>query len=162
MSSSSTQPAGPPFAPLDAEYKKQVAEYEKIMQDSIRRRDPARLPELRAKSEAIQATLSKMIESLTYMRKETPDIRTERDALLEKLRRIQQDYSEMIANTDDMETLRRIREQENGDIKRQLIIYLFVFLFVATLVIVYMVFVGRKAETTLTTTATPTMRPALT
>ena len=147
---------------LNAKYQAQVKEYEALMQTSIRQKDPAKLPDLKAKSEAIQATLNKMIENLTYLRKETPDIRTERDALLEKLRRIQRDYSAMIVNTDEMETLRRIREQENGDVKRYLMIYLIGFLFVVTLLLVYMVFLGRKAETSPTATATPTMSPAFT
>lgn len=147
---------------LNAKYKQQVKEYELLMQTSVQQKDPAKLPELKAKSEAIQATLNTMIENLTYLRKDTPDIRTERDALLEKLRRIQKDYSAMIVNTDDMETLRRIREQENGDIKRHLMIYLFVFLFLTSVLLVYMTFTGRKAETTATTAMTPTMSPALT
>ena len=147
---------------LNRTYQQQVSEYETVMKESIASKDPSKLPELRAKSEAIQATLNKMVENLTYLRKDTPDVRTERDALLEKLRRIQRDYSAMVTNTDDMETLRRIREQENGDIKHQLKLYLMAFLFLAVMVLLYIVVFGRKADTSPTATATPTMSPALT
>lgn len=150
------------FDELNQTYQTQVAEYESMLQDSMTRNDPTRLPELRTKSEAIQTTLNKMVENLTYLRKETPDIRVERDNLLEKLRRIQQDYSAMLVNTDDLETLRRIRQQENGEARRQLLIYLIAFLFVSCMLVVYMVYTGRKAFTSPTTTATPTMSPALT
>lgn len=150
------------FEELNQTYRRQVAEYESTVEDSIRRNDPSRLPELRTKSEAIQATLNKMVENLTYLRKETPDIRVERDNLLEKLRRIQKDYSAMLVNTDDLETLRRIREQENGEARRLLLIYLIAFLFVACMLIVYVVYTGRKVLTSPTTAATPTMSPALT
>lgn len=132
------------------------------MEASIRLNDPSKLPELKAKSEAIQHVLDKMIENLTYLKKETPDIRAERDSLLEKLRRIQRDYSAMVVNTDDLETLRRIRQQENGEARRMLLIYLTAFLFVACMLMVYLVYAGRKEATSQTAAATPTMSPAFT
>ena len=165
-SPASASPMTPPppstFSSLDETYTKQVAEYDAVMKASIQEKDPSRISELRTKSEEIQNTLNKMIENLTYLKKDTPDIKTEREALLEKLRRIQQDYSEMIVNTDDLETLRRIREQENGEAHRQLLLYLMGFLFLTMLLIVYLMYAGRSAETTPTTTATPTMSPVLT
>jgi septal ring factor EnvC (AmiA/AmiB activator) len=150
------------FDELDAQYKREVAEYEAAMNDSIQRNDPSRLPELRTMSEKIQNTLNKMIENITYLKKETPTIKTERDTLLETLRRIQQDYSAMLANTDDLETLRRIRQQENGEARRLLMIYLIAFLFVCCMLLVYILFTGRKPAMSQTTVATPTMSPALT
>jgi uncharacterized membrane protein YozB (DUF420 family) len=113
-------------------------------------------------SEGIQTTLNKMIENLTYLKKETPDLKAERDKLLADLRRIQQDYSAMLVNTDDLETLRRIRQQENGEAKRLLMMYLFAFLFVCTMLIIYLIYIGRKTPTSQTTAPTPTMSPALT
>lgn len=160
--SAQTAPATPPFETNDATYQQQVAAYEAAMEASIRQNDPTKLPELRTQSEAIQATLNKMIENLTYLRKETPDLRSQRDSLLEKLRRIQQDYSAMLVNTDDLETLRRIREQENGEAKRQLFLYLIALLFVSCMLLVYIVYSGRKTPTSQTVAATPTMSPALT
>lgn len=147
---------------LNTTYQQQVAEYDAVMKASIQEKDPSKLTELRTKSEQIQATLNKMIENLTYLKKETPDIRAERDALLEKLRRIQRDYSEMIVNTDDLETLRRIREEEGGEAKRQLFLYLIAFLFMSVMLMVYLMFVGRMKDTSATTVPTPTMSPALT
>lgn len=162
-SSSSTETAAPlPFTTLDSTYKRQVSEYEAAMQASITANDASKLPELRTKAEAIQATLNQMIESITFMRRDTPDIQSERTTLLEKLRRIQQDYSAMVTNTDDMETLRRIRQQEGGDARRQLLIYLIAFIFVSTMLLIYMVYTGRKKDTSATTDAMPTMRPAFT
>jgi hypothetical protein len=162
-SSSSTETAAPlPFTSLDSTYKRQVSEYEAAMQASIAENDASKLPELRTKAEAIQATLNQMIESITFMRRDTPDIQSERTTLLEKLRRIQQDYSAMVTNTDDMETLRRIRQQEGGDARRQLMIYLIAFIFVATMLLIYMVYTGRKKDTSATTETMPTMRPAFT
>jgi hypothetical protein len=160
--SSGSQPPSPSFATNDAAYQRQVAEYEAMLEASIRQNDPTKLPDLRTKSEGIQATLNKMIENLTYLKKETPDIRSERDSLLAKLRRIQQDYSAMLVNTDDLETLRRIRQQENGEARRMLMVYLMAFLFVCTMLIIYLMYTGRKTPTSQTTAPTPTMSPALT
>jgi septal ring factor EnvC (AmiA/AmiB activator) len=151
----------PPFEALDSTYQAQVAAYHTAMEQSIRTNDPSRLPELRTMSEGIQATLNRMIENLTYLKKETPSLRSERDALLETLRRIQQDYSAMLVNTDDLETLRRIREQEGGEAKRLLHLYLLALLFMSCMLFVYLLYTGRSAPTTPTTTATPTMSPAL-
>jgi hypothetical protein len=113
-------------------------------------------------SEGIQTTLNKMIENLTYLKKDTPDIRAERDALLETLRRIQLDYSAMLVNTDDLETLRRIRQQENGEAKRLLFWYMMALIFVAVMLLVYIVYVGRKTPSSATATPTPMMSPPLT
>ena len=161
-SAQTAAPATPPFETNDATYQQQVAAYEAAMNASIQRNDPSKLPELRTMSEGIQSTLNKMIENLTYMKKETPDIRSQRDSLLEKLRRIQQDYSAMLVNTDDLETLRRIRQQENGEARRELLLYLMAFLFVSCMLMVYLVYSGRKTPTSPTTAATPTMSPTLT
>lgn len=161
-SSTTTPPTNPPFATLDTNYQSQVAAYEAAVNTSIQQNDPSRLQELRTMSEGIQTTLNKMIENLTYLKKETPDLKAERDKLLEDLRRIQQDYSAMLVNTDDLETLRRIRQQENGEARRQLLLYLIAFLFVSCMLFVYMVYTGRKTPTSATTAATPTMSPALT
>lgn len=150
------------FATHDATYQQQVAAYQKVLNDSIRQNDPTRLPELRTMSEAIQTTLNKMIEDVTYLKKETPDLKSQRDALLETLRQIQKDYSEMLVNTDDLETLRRIRETENGEARRLLLLYLFAFLFVSLMLLIYILFSGRSAPTTTTTATIPTMSPALT
>lgn len=160
-----TQTQRPPsssFSTLDATYQQQVAAYEALLQETINNNRPSRANELRAKSEEIQNTLHKMIENVTYLKKDTPDIRAQRDSLLEKLRRIQQDYSAMIVNTDDLETLRRIREQENGEAHRQLLLYLMAFLFMTMLLLVYLMYAGRSADATPTTTATPAMSAALT
>lgn len=161
-STAATPPVNPPFATLDTNYQEQVAAYEAAVNASIQQNDPSRLQELRTMSEGIQTTLNKMIENLTYLKRETPDLKAERDKLLADLRRIQQDYSAMLSNTDDLETLRRIRQQENGEARRMLLIYLMAFLFMSCMLLVYIVYTGRKTPTSATTAATPTMSPALT
>jgi hypothetical protein len=121
------------------------------------------LPEIRKKSERVQAALNKQIENLTYLKKETPDLRLERDHLLEQLRRVQKDYSGLVESSDELTTLRRIREQEGGEFNRQLYLYLAVF-FGLVLVVLVLVFVmgGQKAVTAAISPVTPSMSPTLT
>lgn len=142
---------------------KALAEYDALVSRAIATNDTSLLPQIRAKSEQVQAALNKQIESLTYLKKETPNIQVERDHLLEQLRRIQRDYGGLVDTTDDLTTLRRIREQEGGEFNRQLYLYLAVFLGLTLVVLLLVFFMGRqKAATTAMSPATPSMSPALT
>ena len=152
----------PDFQSLTGQYHQQVQAYDTAVQAALASNNASQLPTLRTMSEQIQVTLNKMIESLTYLKKETPDLKTERDKLLEDLRRIQRDYSGMLEATDDLETLRRIRQQENGEARRLLLLYLLAFIFLSVMLIVYIAYTGRKTETTAMSAPTPTMSPALT
>jgi hypothetical protein len=67
--------------------------------------------------------------------------------LLADLRQIQRDYNGLIKETDTLETLRRIRQQEDVSIKRELYWYLIIFVFVAILLIAYLIFYGKRAAT---------------
>jgi hypothetical protein len=102
-----------------------------------------------------------MVEALTYMRKETPDIRTERDILLEKLRRIQMDYNALIEGSDDLETLRRIRKEEGGEARRQLYQYLAFFILLSCGMILFVMVMGgrQKTDKTATMASTPAIKP---
>lgn len=161
-SQAGTPTTPPDFQGLAQQYSQQSHAYNSAVESALQSNNSSQLPQLRTMSEQMQTTLNKMIESLTYLKRETPDVKVERDKLLEDLRRIQRDYTGMILNTDDLETLRRIRQQENGEARRQLLMYLVVFVFVATMLIVYIIYTSRKADTTATSAPTPTMSPALT
>lgn len=147
---------------LDTDYKQQLAAYEAAIEQTIRANDASRLPQLRQMSEGIQKTLNKMIEGLTFLKKDTPNIQKERDFLVERLRQIQLDYNGLLVNTDTLETLRRIREQEGGDMKRDLYRYLLFFFVVCMGVVLLLLFTtGQKKESTATSAPTPSMTPPL-
>ena len=150
----------PTFDTFDKDYQRQVADYEAMIGTALATNDASRLPEIRAKAEQIQTTLNKMIESMTYLKKETPSIQIERDKLLEKLRRIQQDYNAMSVNTDNLETLRRIRQQENEESRRQLFRYIAFFLLLACVLLIFLIVAGPQKNASIA--STPTMSPPLT
>lgn len=108
------------------------------------------------------ASLNKRIEDITYLKTETPDIRLERERLMEVLRRIQGDYNGLLENTDDLETLRRIREQEGGAAQKEQMWYLIAFL-IAAVALLGVIFVmgGQKALATAMSPSTPAMSPPL-
>lgn len=156
-----TVPAGN-YNELNEQYLRQASEYEGLITTALNSNDTTKLPTIRAKAEQIQTTLNQMIESLTFLKKETPDISVQRSVLLEKLRQIQRDYNGMIANTDDLETLRRIRQQEGESGRLLLGQYLLFFLALAALVIVALFVFGRqKNASTPSMAPTPAMSPTL-
>lgn len=147
---------------LDIQYKREVAEYEAMMLRAIQTRNTSMLAPIRAQAEKIQSTLNQMIESITFLKKETPDIRVQRDDLLEKLRRIQKDYNEMISNSDDLETLRRIRMQESDEGRTLLYRHLAFFLLLAIALLGLVLFMGsQKKETIASIAPTPAISPTL-
>lgn len=129
---------------LRKQYEKQVAEYERIIDSN----DPSKMERLRQLNTAIGNTLNEMIEKLTFLKKDTPNLKKERDELIERLRQIQKDYNGLLVNTDQLETLRRIRQQESGETDRQLRMYMFFFLAVCLAIVLYLLFMTHKKDTT--------------
>jgi hypothetical protein len=145
---------------LKAIYKRQIGEYESMIREAIELRDTTKIPSIRAKAEQIQTSLNKMIENITYLKRDTPDIQIERADLLGKLRQIQKDYSDMIVNVDDLETLRRIRKEESEEGETLLYRYLAFFVLLACILVVYTIVVGFQRSAV--RASTPTMMPILT
>lgn len=162
-----TPPPAPPTPPQSAPivsqpYNQEIAAYDLAVDRALATNDVSMLPNIRKLSERVQASLNKQIESLTYLKKDAPNIQLERDHLLEQLRRVQKDYGSLVESSDDLTTLRRIREQEGSEFSRQLYLYLAIF-FGLVLVVLILVFVmgGQKALTTAISPPSPSMSPTL-
>lgn len=148
---------------LRTQYQGKSASYDAAIQKALATNDASQIATIRQLNTDVSALLDKMIEQLTFAKKETPALVKERDALVEKLRRIQQDYNGLRANTDALETLRRIREGETSTFKRELYRYLALFFVVCVGVLLLILFVkgGSQKESTATSAATPRMTPPL-
>ena len=146
---------------LRAEYAKKSIEYDTTIQQALAKSDPSAIPRIKELNADLAKALDKMIEKLAMAKKDTPLLQRERDILIEKLRRIQKDYNGLIVNTDNLETLRRIREQEGGDTRRQLYRYLAFFFILCVGILLLILFVkgGQKKDSTATSAATPSMTP---
>lgn len=146
---------------LRAKYDAQVKEYDDLVQTSLQTGDASTLPRLRDLNAAIAKSLNEMIEKLTFLRSETPTLKQERDELINRLRQIQLDYNGLLVNTDNLETLRRIRQQESSEANRQLYMYLGFFLLVVFGIVFYIMFAPHRMATTAPTASMPATTAAL-
>jgi len=146
---------------LSAKYKSQIAKYDRLVRQAIDQKDTSKIEEIRALNPAISKTLDEMITKVTYLKKETPELKKYRDQLTERLRQIQMDYNGLVKDTDTLETLRRIRQEESGEADRQLYWYMIAFLIIAFAIVAYLILYGKK-ETTATMASTVPTTPAFT
>lgn len=146
---------------LKAKYVSQLAEYDTLSSQAIQSEDTTKIPKLRELNIKIAETLNQMIEKLTFLKQNTPDIKQERDIFIQKLGQIQRDYSGLIAATDTLETLRRIRQQASHDADSQLRLYLLFFLLFALCIVFYVLFMAQRKDSTAPSASTPPMMAAL-
>lgn len=146
---------------LRAKYESQLAEYDTLVKTALAAEDISQVPKLRTLNTELSRTLNEMIEKLTFLKKDTPNITKERDDLLARLRDIQKDYNGLRAETDTMETLRRIRQQESTEANRQLYMMFGMFLIVCLIIVLYLVFVPQRKDTTAASARIPPTTAAL-
>ena len=120
---------------LESKYQQQFALYEEEVASPTP--DVNKLKDLNLQ---ISNTLHAMIESLTNVRNETASIKVYRDELISRLRKIQWEYNGLIQNTDQLETLRRIREWERAKADKSVNFYLILFLLACAALLVAILF----------------------
>jgi hypothetical protein len=140
---------------LRSKYEKQMEQYDTLVKQSLDTGDVSQLPKLRDMNAGLAKSLNEMIQQVTFLKKETPKMKKERDELIERLRQIQKEYNGLIVNTDQMETLRRIRQQESSETNRQMYLYLFFFLALCMAVLVYLLFMTQRKDTTAASASIP-------
>ena len=133
---------------LRVKYETQLKEYDALIGEALEASDTSQLPRLRTLNTSIGSTLNEMIQQLTFLKKDTPDLKKERDELIIRLRRIQQDYDGLRVNTDELETLRRIRQQESSEANQILYMYLFFFFIVCLVIVLYLLFMTHRKDMT--------------
>jgi hypothetical protein len=149
------------LAALRTQYINKVAEYDSIVNSAVASNDTTKIARIRQLNQEISAILDQMLQKIAETKQSTPVLVSERDELVKKLRRIQFDYNGLLVNTDALETLRRIREQESGSNSKALTRYLFFFFVICLLVMLAMLFFKKGSYSSITTSApTPNMTPA--
>ncbi len=149
---------------LRTAYTAKLKEYDDTIAAALASRDATKLEKIRQLNVDITKLLEQMVEKMTFLKQDTPALAKERDILVAKLRRIQMDYNGLLVNTDALETLRRIREQEGGLAKRDLYRYLAFFFVVAIGIVLLLMFVRGQSrmKSTDTSTSVPSTIPPLT
>ena len=146
---------------LRTQYKGQLDSYEKLLNESLDADDVTQIPKLKTLNMKLEYTIDELETKLTFMKRNTPNIKAERDELIQTLARIQQDYSGLIVATDSLETLRRIRQQVKFDADRQLRMYLLFFFLLALCIVFYLMFMTQRKDTTAAIASTPPTMAAL-
>lgn len=152
-----TPPAQPrTLAELKADYDAKSAEYSRLIEAAVTSGSTGSMDQIRQLNVELSSLLEQMISTSDPERRRMPAVR---DELVERLRRIQLDYNGLLQNTDELETLRRIRAQEEGGFWSVFYWHL-IFLGVAFVgVLVVMLYIRR--DTTTATAASPTTSSAL-
>lgn len=145
---------------LRQKYETQVKEYDRLVDEAIKAGDVSQIPKLREMNAQLAQVLNDMISQLTFLKQNTPNLKKERDELIERLRQIQRDYNGLLVNTDTLETLRRIRQQESRESDRQLYWFLIFFMVVCIAIVAYLLFVGQTKERTAASARIPPRTPA--
>jgi small-conductance mechanosensitive channel len=146
---------------LRVKYKTQLSEYDTLVRSALQSQDVSQVPRLQGLNIALSRTLNQMIENLTFLKRETPTITSERDELLDRLKQIQKDYNGLRADTDTLETLRRIRQQEGTEANRQLYMFFLFFLVVCIVIVLYLMFATQKKDNTAPSASMPPTAAAL-
>lgn len=130
-----------------------VAEYKQTAEQALQKQDPALVRRLIDLNKQIADQLQ---TQLAVVARASPQETVQRQELLEQLRRIQQDYDGLTRGRDTLETLRRIRMDQEQTVGRTLTIYLVVFLIVALLLLVVLFFRGQDTTSAIPTSVTMT------
>lgn len=146
---------------LRNKYETQTKEYDALVDQAIQTNDTSQIAKLREMNAGIAKTLNEMIEQLTFLKRDTPSIKKERDELIARLTQIQKDYNGLLVTTDQLETLRRIRQQESTEANRQLYIYVGLFLVACLMLVLYLMFMPQRKLTTVASASIPPTTAAL-
>ena len=150
--SSSPPPSDTPktLEELKTDYDAKSKEYKTLIDEAVASGSTQTMDKIRKLNVELASLLEQMISTVSPGR----SIESARDELVGRLRRIQMDYNGLLQTTDELETLRRIRAQEEGGFLRVFYWHLIALgvLFVGVLgVMLYM-----RRQTSTETTASPT------
>ena len=152
-----------PMDELNARYADLRGQYDALITQTLT--SPATisttLPQIQSLNQQIAAVLDQMLTDLQYAR-DGPNSDAYRTRLLEQLTRIQSDYTGLKANTDSLETLRRIRSFQDDSWKPSLLLHIVGLVAAAILLVLLMLFRRQTSESTIAPTMSPTAMPTLT
>jgi hypothetical protein len=135
---------------LKTDYDAKSKEYTRLIDEAVASGSTQTMDKIRKLNVELASLLEQMISTVSPGR----SIESARDELVRRLRRIQMDYNGLLQTTDELETLRRIRAQEEGGFLRVFYWHLIALgvLFVGVLgAMLYM-----RRQTSTETTASPT------
>lgn len=134
---------------MDSQYQILAERYQALADEALK--NPAKLQENTDKMKTLNSQMARILDNaitdLTTAGAQG-DLARQRDALIEKLRRIQRDYNGLLVNTDKMETLRRIRGFQEEDWQGKLKLYIIFFAILAVVMFLFVLFKRQRTEST--------------
>ncbi len=109
----------------------------------------------------IATLLDTAAKDLAMVPNPSNDLAAERDELVRRLQRIQQDYSGLLQNTDKVETLRRIRSYQDESWRPTFAFHLLAFFVLAIILFLVILFLRQRENATTSPTAAA-IRPSFT
>lgn len=146
---------------LRQDYRVHLSDYDRRARDAIRDPTPTAIEAVKEANMRVAAVLERMIEMNARARQQTGNVRAEREELMAKLRRIQEDYNGLLRDTDTLRTLQRIREYEEAKADKSLYTYLIIFL-VGCLVLLLVLVLRSGSQSTATAAPMPSNAAAMT
>lgn len=148
---------------LNTQYATLKASYDALIEQALldQTKLPTVLPKIQTINQQMATVLDQMLTELQYA-KESSNSDAYRTQLIATLTRIQSDYNGLKTNTDTMQTLRRIRSFQDTSWQGPLTIYLAIFLVVAVLLILVVLFRRQKTDSAIAPSMSPPAMPALT
>lgn len=141
------------LAELKTEYDAKSAQYKELIDSAVLSGNTKSIDQIRRLNVELASLLEQMMTTVSPTRP-TQDIDSLRTELVGRLRRIQRDYNGLLQTTDELETLRRIRAQEDGGFVSVLYWHLIALAVVFVGILGAMLYMRR--QTSPATTASPT------
>lgn len=136
---------------LQKQYAEAAALYESEIQAAIASEDiKPHLTTLKTLNARISKILDQMVEATAKAKDDSGKLHEYREQLMDRLRRIQKDYSGLAQNTDQLETLRRIRRNQLETAHQYFSTYFFLFIIFCLVLLLLLVFRQKKDSTTST------------
>jgi hypothetical protein len=144
---------------LEAFYKRKEEAYQKLVFSVDAK---VKLPEIRKLNQELSDILNAMLEIVATTKQSSGNLSAVQQDLLTKLKKIERDANQLAKDTDAVETLRRIRADEESRFSSTLYFYIGAVLLVALLILLVMfVFSGKTSEAITPMPISPSTTPPL-
>jgi len=145
---------------MDAQYQSLAEQYQRLADEAIA--TPSKLQTNTEKMKVLNTQMAGLLNgAITDLTSSgaNGELAKQRDALIEKLRRIQRDYNGLLVNTDKLQTLHRIRGFQEEDWKGKLKLYILFFALLAGVMFLVVLFKRQKVDSTNIAPMSPTSTP---
>ena len=145
---------------LEALYKRKEEAYKRLVFSVDAQ---TKLPEIRKVNRELSNILNAMLGIVATSKQSSGNLTAVQQDLLAKLKKIERDANQLVKDTDAVETLRRIRADEESRVNTSLYFYIGAILVVALLILLVMfIFSQKTSELSTPMPMSPSMTPPLT